>query len=218
MRVTARVVGGIATCVTALMLGQAADAQMSMPPSVGQFQGITGAPAFGNQPAAQPTFNRPGATAPAGLPGAQSAPGTAAPASQPTAMMEPTEALFDAINRGDIATARDAVNRGADLGGHNLLGMTPVQLSVDLARNDITFMLLAAGGGGQSAAPGAPSAAQLLAGKQPTAKSVKQAARKPARSVQTVAAPAPPQTPRLFAGNGGTPIPTAGFLGFDTGR
>ncbi|HSU06577.1 MAG TPA: hypothetical protein VLI93_13465 [Acetobacteraceae bacterium] len=216
MRVIARVAGVVATCATALILAQAADAQMSLPPSVGQFQGITGAPAFGNQTPSQPGYARSGPPAPAGLPGAQSAPNAVAPPSQPAAMMEPTDALFDAINRGDIAAARDAVSRGADMGGHNLLGMTPIQLSVDLARNDITFMLLAAGGG-QSTSPGGPSAAQLLAGKAP-AKPVRQAERKPARQVQTVAAPAPPQTPRLFAGNGGTPIPNAGFLGFDPGR
>jgi hypothetical protein len=56
--------------------------------------------------------------------------------------MEPTDALFDAINRGDIGTARDAISRGADLHGHNVLGMTPLELSVDLGRNDISFMLL----------------------------------------------------------------------------
>ena len=31
--------------------------------------------------------------------------------------LQPTDALFDAINRGDIAAARDALNRGADLNG-----------------------------------------------------------------------------------------------------
>ena len=62
--------------------------------------------------------------------------------------MEPTEALFDAINRGDIGTARDAISRGADLHGHNVLGMTPLELSVDLGRNDISFMLLSMRGGG----------------------------------------------------------------------
>ena len=56
--------------------------------------------------------------------------------------MEPTEALFDAINRGDIAAARDAISRGAELNGHNILGMTPMELSVDLGRNDISFLLL----------------------------------------------------------------------------
>jgi ankyrin repeat protein len=56
--------------------------------------------------------------------------------------MPPTDALFDAINRGDIAAARDALNRGADLNGVNVLGMTPMELSVDLGRNDISFLLL----------------------------------------------------------------------------
>ncbi len=76
-----------------------------------------------------------------------SLPGTKAPtaAAQPTmspADMTPTEALFDAINRGDIAGARDAINRGADLHGLNVLGLTPLELSVDLGRNDISFLLL----------------------------------------------------------------------------
>ena len=56
--------------------------------------------------------------------------------------MQPTDALFDAINRGDIATARDAISRGADLQGQNILGMTPLELSIDLGRNDISFLLL----------------------------------------------------------------------------
>ena len=56
--------------------------------------------------------------------------------------MEPTDALFDAINRGDINAARDAISRGANLRGHNVLGMTPMELSVDLGRNDISFLLL----------------------------------------------------------------------------
>ena len=56
--------------------------------------------------------------------------------------MPPTEALFDAINRGDLAVARDAVTRGADLEAKSLLGLTPLELAVDLGRNDISFMLL----------------------------------------------------------------------------
>src|ERR1700757_1385559 len=62
--------------------------------------------------------------------------------SRPPSDMEPTDALFDAINRGDIGAARDAISRGADLRGHNVLGMTPMELSVDLGRNDISFLLL----------------------------------------------------------------------------
>ena len=66
----------------------------------------------------------------------------AAPSTRVAGDMQPTDALFDAINRGDIATARDALNRGADLNGVNVLGMTPMELSVDLGRNDISFLLL----------------------------------------------------------------------------
>ncbi len=137
-------------------------------------------------------------------------------------MMDPTDALFDAINRGDIAAARDAVTRGADLGGHNLLGMTPIQLSVDLARNDITFLLLSNGGGQSAAAERGPpgggkTAAQLLSASAVSGKPVNRKAARPAQTVRATG-PAPQQMPRLFAGNGGTPIPTAGFLGFDPGH
>ena len=65
--------------------------------------------------------------------------------------MEPNEALFDAINRGDIGAARDAISRGADLQGHNILGMTPLELSVDLGRNDISFLLLSMRAGDEKA-------------------------------------------------------------------
>ena len=87
--------------------------------------------------------------------------------------MAPTAALFDAINRGDIIAARDALNRGADLNAQNVLGMTPIDLSVDLGRNDITFLLLSMRSGsdqagaetGRRARPGArrPSRARPAA-------------------------------------------------------
>ncbi|WP_230975404.1 ankyrin repeat domain-containing protein [Acetobacter garciniae] len=56
--------------------------------------------------------------------------------------VEPTVALFDAINRGSVTAAREAINRGADLHGHNILGQTPLDMSIDLNRNPITFFLL----------------------------------------------------------------------------
>src|ERR1700742_258930 len=84
---------------------------------------------------------KPPVAAPDAIPGA-TARAPAAPASKGTADLSPTDALFDAINRGDIAAARDALNRGADLNGVNILGMTPMELSVDLSRNDISFLLL----------------------------------------------------------------------------
>jgi hypothetical protein len=151
---------------------------------------------------------------PPALPGASSSAGGAAPASKLPTDMSPNDALFDSINRGDIEAARDAISRGADLDARNLLGMTPMELSVDLGRNDISFLLLSyRGGSSQSrarvAGTGVETGARSAAGK--TAK--------PAHATkQASVAAAAPRTPRLFAGDGGTPIPTAGFLGFDTGR
>ncbi|MGH7155861.1 MAG: hypothetical protein ACREF3_18185 [Acetobacteraceae bacterium] len=192
-----------------------ASAQMNLPPSIGNFQGITGAPNIGGQapPEAAGRATRP---PPAGLPGAQSTAGTAAPAHQPLPMMDPTQELFDAINRGDVAAARDAVSRGADMNGHNVLDLTPVELSIDLGRNDITFMLLAngAGQGAPASGPSSKSAAKLLAAG--TSVPARHAAREPrSKPVRLVTVPTAPQAPRLFAGNGGAPIPGAGFLGFD---
>jgi len=150
---------------------------------------------------------------PPALPGATSA-GSAAPATRAPTDMEPTDALFDAINRGDIGAARDALNRGADLHGHNVLGMTPLELSVDLGRNDISFLLLSMRGteDGRS-----PSAVAVAAPTKPATRQAKQVVSRPTARVAAVA-PAPTQTARLYSGDGGTPNPSAGFLGFDSSR
>jgi hypothetical protein len=154
------------------------------------------------------------------LPGTK-APGEAAAPSEGAASMTPTEALFDAINRGDIPAARDAINRGADLRGLNVLGLTPLELSVDLGRNDISFLLLSMRDGDASsrsttrtgAEPGQADAV-LRAGTAPRAAS---------RSHVTTASAEMDEEPvtegyRAYSGDGGTPIPAAGFLGFDPGR
>ena len=78
---------------------------------------------------------------PSALPGARSS-RSVAPLTKPPSEMGPTEALFDAVNRGDIAAVRDLLTRGADLGGRNALGLTPLELAVDLGQNDIAFLLL----------------------------------------------------------------------------
>ncbi len=162
----------------------------------------------------KPTAPAPKTAPPPALPGAESG-GSAAPASRSPNDMEPTDALFDAINRGDINAARDAISRGADLHGQSVLGMTPLELSVDLGRNDISFMLLSMRGGDDDKAR---QGAVAQAGAKPVpAKHVKQAAGRPSAKV-SVASPAPAQAARLFSGDGGTPNPNAGFLGFDTSR
>jgi hypothetical protein len=141
--------------------------------------------------------------------------------------MDPNEALFDAINRGDIGAARDALNRGAELNATNILGMTPMELSVDLGRNDISFLLLSMRGedGGGSLRQGKPiplpgptngkssPATRTAAAKAP----VRLRSAPGARSTAVVdKPPAAPRlyAPKLYASDGGTPQPSAGFLGF----
>ena len=156
--------------------------------------------------------------APPALPGARAEPAAVAPAERSASEMPPTEALFDAVNRGDMPAARDAIARGADLQGTNVLGLTPLELSVDLGRNEISFLLLSLRGGTSTARapdPAAPSAApsraeRLAALRAERASRMAVAARPPSNAA--------PQTARLFAGGGGSPVPQAGFLGFDTGR
>jgi hypothetical protein len=152
---------------------------------------------------------------PPALPGAKSDPSLVAPATKQASDMNPNDALFDSINRGDLAAARDAVNRGADLGAHNVLGMTPMDLAIDLSRNDILFMLLSERGADTSGrgAPLPPSKgakALLAAQKQPVVERTRVTA-----SVK-VAAPSQPRVAKLFSGDGGTPVPQSGFLGFDS--
>ncbi len=165
-------------------------------------------------PKPPPLSNKPAEAPPAAVPGARARPDTVVPADRTTADLPPTEALFDAINRGDIASARDAVSRGADLDATNLLGLTPTELSVDLARNDITFLLLSLRGGG-----GGVHAPQQTADSAPMPAAVSKHSREPQHVARPVTqAAARTQAPPLFAGNGGAPNPSAGFLGFDAGR
>ncbi|GBR63239.1 MAG: ankyrin repeat domain-containing protein [Acetobacter syzygii] len=83
------------------------------------------------------------AAPPASIPGAEGGDDEAGEGGgHPNKDVEPTVALFEAINRGSVSAAREAINRGADLNGHNILGQTPLDMSIDLNRNPITFLLL----------------------------------------------------------------------------
>ena len=144
---------------------------------------------------------------PAGLPGARGTQtGNVAPAERAPTDMRPTEALFDAINRGDTAAARDAVGRGAELDGRNILGLTPLELAIDLGRNDITFLLLSMRGASSAAAP--PARATTVAAPPRPA---------PPRVAAPASAPIPAAPRQRNAGAVGTPVPQAGFLGFGGG-
>ncbi|HYF07840.1 MAG TPA: ankyrin repeat domain-containing protein, partial [Acetobacteraceae bacterium] len=133
---------------------------------------------------------------------------------------------FDAINRGDLAAARDAVGRGADLDSRNVLGLTPLESAIDQGRYEIYFYLVSARGSVRNAPP-PPEAnmtpAQRAARDRQLRAEAERQAREAARAAAVAAgagrgaAPAP-AGPRLFAGDGGAPQPDVGFLGFDAGR
>lgn len=116
---------------------------------------------------------------------------------------DPTAQLFSAINSNDYNSAQDAISRGADLNAQNALGETPIDLSVALNRNSITFMLLSArnvagdddstSGGQMSGTPTAP------------------ATNTPAVPIKLIESPNQPTVP---GNNPGVPNPSAGFLGF----
>jgi len=142
-----------------------------------------------------------------GLAGRRAAPVIEA---EPNQILSPNAALFDAINRGDLAAVRDAVGRGANLRARNALGLAPVDAAVDQGRHEIAFYLLSARETGRPAEqqPATPS----LAPPRPAP-----AAARPAPSRPTIAAPA--ALPSIvWSGNGGAPQPAIGFLGFDAGR
>lgn len=159
--------------------------------------------------------------APPGLPGTQVNKDRVIPAEHSAADMPPTEALFDAVNRGDIAAARDAIARGADFNGRNELGLTPLDEAIDLSRNDITFMLLSLRGAfGEPSAPpqvlgsAAPKGGSKSGGTSATPVAARATA-KP-QPVAKPATPAPAPSTGQLAGPGpaGTPDPKSGFLGF----
>jgi ankyrin repeat protein len=155
------------------------------------------------QPKVQPQGN-PETPLPPAVPGAgdQNLPTSQNVAGQQTG--DPTANLFSAINGNNYNQAQDAISRGADLNAQNSLGETPIDLSVALNRNSITFMLLAArnDSGDNSTADSASAAA-------PSYRSAP-AAKSQAVPVKLIEKP-------LAAGadNPGTPNSSAGFLGFN---
>lgn len=196
----------------ALLAPRAARAQIT-PPSTSHVGPAVSAPAAKDLGKEAP---------PPALPGAEPATEGLIPADKSAADLPPTEALFDSIHRGDVASARDALNRGADLDGRNVLGQSPLDLSIDLNRNDITFLLLSMRGPGASdrasrgleAEAPAPAAAAAPRGRR-----AREAAARGPRGGAPAADPEEPAAvdgprPVLFANDGGAPKPSVGFLGF----
>jgi hypothetical protein len=176
----------------------AAWAALPVPEAAAQFRS-------GGEPAG-PAAERP---PPAALPGLQYRTAPAAIPPEPGQNLPPNAALFDAINRGDLPAAREAVARGATLEARNVLGLTPMDAAVDQGRTEIMFYLLSLRGGSRPAAP------------PPEASAAAPPPRRTAAPPRAAARQAPAQqrpSPQLWAGDGGAPIPSVGFLGFDAGR
>ena len=168
------------------------------------------------------------------LPGLRDQRPGAIPSEAPTASLSPNDALFDAINRGDMAAAKDAMSRGADLESRNVLGLSPIDSAVDQGRNDIAFYLLSARGTRPNLQP-APGRANAAASANPAPltpaqRRAAEAERRRAQQAERAATRAQPvreaarprsnveqSAARAPAGGGGTPRPGAGFLGFDAG-
>jgi hypothetical protein len=147
--------------------------------------------------AAKSKEDKPVAPPPA-IPGAQPDSDAAViPADKLAAEMSPNDALFDAINRGDLAAAKDALSRGAQLDAHNVLGQTPTDAAIDLSRNDITFLLLSM----RTALPSAHTVATVADPLKPEKAKHKKLL---AQAAQRTPLPA----------DRGTPNPSVGFIGF----
>lgn len=148
---------------------------------------------------------------PPAIPGAVSS-GEAAPPTKNAAEMSPNDALFDAINRGDSAGARDAISRGAQLDSRNVLGQTPTDAAIEANRNDITFMLLSLRGAVSGGRPHVMRASERMPAKPSTALTAHD---KRHPKIRPAAAHASSAVAReQMAANPGTPNPAVGFNGF----
>jgi hypothetical protein len=165
----------------------------------------------------------------------------------PSLNLAPTAALFDAVMRGDLPAAREAVGRGADTVARNVLGLTPLDAAVDQGRTEIMFYLLSVRAGtrvttapetallppGRRERPGRGGPTREATQREPTPREVaarerqeRQAAERAERTAQrnanraspAAASAEAPRAPRVWAGDGGAARPEAGFLGFDAGR
>ncbi len=152
------------------------------------------------------------AAPPPAIPGAVSDEATAT-SGHVSADMEPTAALFDAINRGDVTSAKEALSRGADLHGKNVLGQSPLDMAIDLNRSDITFVLLSMRNSENGAPVASVADADDDAGPATGHKRGKREARLASADRSGARGSHVATLQRVVADNG-TPKPDVGFLGF----
>ena len=147
---------------------------------------------------------------PPAIPGAVASPDAVAPTSKTAKDLDPNAALFDAIDRGDQTAARDALNRGADLNARNVLGQRPLDMSIDLSRNAITFLLLS-----MRSQVGDPDGAQQAeAGSDEAVKPADAPVERRHGHRHPAPVAAPVEVAQRSAAQSSAPQPSAGFLGF----
>jgi hypothetical protein len=152
--------------------------------------------------------------APPALPGADVTGGIAtAPKVKKANSGDPTVDLFASINKGDFAGAQDAIGRGADLTAHDALGETPLDLSIALNQNNITFLILATleeGGGSPSGPPvSVSSAAAAKPVVKPKTHTVQVKEQTTPVAKPEASTPAP-----VYGSDSGQPNVSVGYLGF----
>jgi ankyrin repeat protein len=182
----------------ALLFGAALPAAAQLSPN-----GSGAASGFNNPNQLQPKRSAPD-LAPPGLPGGSAPVLATGPNLQKPGTGDPTAQLFTAVNNADYNSAQDAVSRGADINAQNNFGETPLDLSIALNHNSITFMLLSARNEGGEAPPSNVVTATTLPAHAPSHK----LHATPARMLTPIHQAAPVNDP-------GTPNPDAGFLGFN---
>jgi hypothetical protein len=166
-----------------------------------------------------------------GLPGAHQGSGPVNHGVINADLLSPDTELFDAIDRGDTAAARDAIARGAELTATNAVGQSPIDESVALGRNEITFLLvtlLHANGSditdaqGPMAAPPAntlglsskdertaSAPVSFFGGPAPGGPAPRKSGYGSEETTADAAAAPPPEV-----NDPGAPVPSAGFVGF----
>ena len=209
--------GAIALALAALLatglVANGAFAQVATPGLGGAGGGGGGAPGGAGPAGSNASDKEAPALAPA-LPGAVSTTDQVAPASKPAAEMSPNDALFDAIERGDLAGVRDALSRGAQLNAHDVLGETPLELAVDLGWHAIAFTLLSmrgAASGDDNAQNGVADISVLSRSESKMAALTRLPDAAPRGGHAAPGGAGAIATEIAFTG---TPDPGAGFLGF----
>ncbi|MDE8348141.1 MAG: ankyrin repeat domain-containing protein [Acidocella sp.] len=176
-----------------------------------------GASALTGGGAPKPRDAAPSDIAPPALPGADVTGGIAtAPKVKKANSGDPTVDLFAAINKSDYAGAQDAIGRGADLTAHDALGETPLDLSIALNQNNITFLILATSeeGGGNTSGPSVSASSATAA--KPAVKPKPHTVQVKEQTAPVAAAKpmAPKAAAPVYGNDSGQPNVSVGYLGF----